>query len=214
MATAGSAPVNAGVASRQPQTQTPAAISHSGSSLLYACQQCRKQIPLDGSAPIPHETIEAFDAAFTRAHKGGRPSAGPSAADLLGESFVLLPASRLAATVAPPPQPSANSGSSLTARLLGVVGGGGSANLSGASAAAAAAAASANSANAASTDWHQRIASVSRVLDIVTARCPVAAPLCGHCAHLVYADLDRRLMETEKVSVDEPSPAQPQTGAR
>ena len=206
-------------------SSAPAPFSSSSQSLLYTCQQCHKTAPLDASAPVSEATIKAFEEAFFKQQAstggasgvtGGANSSSneergrsnslqaqqqqaqqQSAMDLLSESFVVLPASRSAQSVAPPSSASsaaaaaasASSPSSVAAGRLGTTGAGGTAGPL---------APGANAAVPSAANFHKQVESASRVLEIVSARCPVAQPLCTHCAHTIFGDLERKLQEIER----------------
>ena len=136
----------------------------------------------------------------TPSSSSARPSVPVSALDLLSESFVVLPASRLASTVAPP-QPQPQPAPSLATRLMSVVSGDSNASAKPTPAASNTNANANNSTTAAAApaaDFHQQVLCTSRVLEIVSAKCSVAQPLCTHCSHLVFTELDRKLQEIER----------------
>lgn len=165
-----------------PTTPSSSAFHSTAGHFLFTCRACTKAIQVDVDRPIPDAAIRAFNSAFHQA--------APSAADQLSESFVVLPASKLASTFAPPTAGSAAAGpgamgapvtgTSLASTLAGKpVGGVAAVPAIG------------------TTNYDKHVQAATKVLDIVQAQCPVSAPLCTHCSNAVMTELDRRIVEMD-----------------
>ncbi len=189
---------SAGVAAlSSPSSSSQRPFSLQNSQLYYTCQHCLKQQPLDADAPIHESSILAFNAVFQQQQQqqqqaalAGKPALTP--AELLSESFVVLPASKLASQFAPPAAAATNS--SFAARLIGAVSGNSKTDAAAASSAAASAAAAPKS----STEWEKQISIASKVMEIASAQCGVAQPLCTHCSHTIFDELDKKYAECER----------------